>query len=126
MGLFHRKHKMPTAEELAAGGPDGRFAILDDHGHLVEYVPDDFDEIVVTADKKLAMGRLEMGWLLLDEVVGPGQGQGSSEIAVSRVGMPQDSVGGQTRRLAVVHDLPPGDVTTYVVGLLKSGRGPSS
>jgi hypothetical protein len=62
-----------------------------------------------------------MGWMVLDEVVGPGRGRGGEEIVVRRVGMPQDSMWGEMRRLAVVHDLPPGDVTTYVVGRLRGG-----
>jgi len=125
VGLFHRKHTMPTAEELAAGGADGVFTLLDADGHPVSYAPEEFEEIMVTVDAKQARGRLEMGWLLLDEVVGPGKGRGGQDIVVSRVGMPQDSMDGQMRRLATVHDLPPGDVTTYVVGRLRAGREPA-
>jgi hypothetical protein len=80
MGLFDSlRHKKPHGDPLA-GGADGCFDVLDAGGHLVRYLPDDFDEIWTTTDEHEAGHHVSIGWLLLDEVVGPGSGPGHVEI----------------------------------------------
>ena len=118
MGLFDSwRHKKPQGDPVA-GGADGFFDVLDGDGHLVRYLPDDFDEIWTTTDEHEAGRHVTIGWLLLDEVVGSGDGP-DREVFVTR----PTSTGGEglaVRTFPV--KIGPDDVTTYVLGYLKPGR----
>ena len=118
MGLFDSwRHKKPQGDPVA-GGADGFFDVLDGDGHLVRYLPDDFDEIWTTTDEHEAGRHVSIGWLLLDEVVGSGDGP-DREVFVTR----PTSTGGEglaVRTFPV--KIGPDDVTTYVLGYLKPGR----
>jgi hypothetical protein len=118
VGLFDSwRHKKPQGDPLA-GGADGFFDVLDADGHLVRYLPDDFDEIWTTTDEHEAGHHVSIGWLLLDEVVGSGDGP-DREVFVTR----PTSTGGEglaVRTFPV--KIGPDDVTTYILGYLKPGR----
>jgi hypothetical protein len=120
MGLFDSLgHKKPQGDPLA-GGADGYFDVLGADGGLVRYLPDDFDEIWTTTDEHEAGRHVSIGWLLLDEVVGPGSGPGHVEIQQRAV-----FTGGATGNFSVRSvpvDVGPDDATTYVLGYLKPGR----
>ena len=109
--LFHRHDDKPGP---AQGGADGRFQVVGDDGKPVFYLPDDFDEIYTTTDEHEAGRHVKIGWLLLDEVVGPGEGPGEIEI-VQRL-VREGTV------LSVPVERAPEDETTYVLGYLKPGR----
>ena len=109
--------KKPQGDPLT-GGADGAFDVLDAGGGLVRYTPDDFDEIWTTTDEHEAGRHVSLGWILLDEVVGRGDGP-EREVLVTR----PTSAGGEglaVRTFPV--KIGPGDVTTYVLGYLKPGR----
>lgn len=111
MGLFG--HKDPPPDPLK-GGSDGVFNVLDDEGRPVRYTPDDFDEIFTTTDEHDAGRHVGLGWLLLDEMVGPGEGNGGLEFRMEPTG--------EGRYQSAPHELPGDDVTTYILGYLKPGR----
>lgn len=114
-GLF--RGKTPKGDP-STGGADGFFDVLDADGRLVRYTPDDFDEIWTTTDEREAGRHVGLGWILLDEVVGRGDGP-DREVLVTR----PTSAGGEglaVRTFPV--KIGPGDTTTYVLGYLKPGR----
>ena len=81
------------------------------------YTPDDFDEIYLTTDEHEAGRHVKIGWLLLDEVVGKGDGPDRIEF-VKRC-RPWERTGSQR---IVPSSVGPDDETTYVLGYLKPGR----
>lgn len=83
-------------------------------GRLVRYTPDDFDEVWTTTDEHEAGHHVSLGWILLDEIVGRGEGSGGLEFRMEPTG--------EGRYQSAPHELPPDDVTTYVLGYLKPGR----
>lgn len=113
--LFGRDKK---AGDLAGGGADGVFDVLDDDGRLVRYTADDFDEIWTTTDEVEAKRHVRLGWLLLDEYTGRGHGPGHEEFVTRPVFSGSGSVSART----VPIEVGPGDETTYVLGYLKPGR----
>lgn len=120
MGLFDVfRHKEPQGDPLT-GGADGFFDVLDDDGRLVRYTPDDFDEIWTTTDEHEAGHHVSIGWILLDEVVGAGDGPGHTEFRQKGVYTGGESGGFSLRSVPV--EVGPDDVTTYVLGYLKAGR----
>jgi hypothetical protein len=110
MGLFHR-HREPGP---AKGGADGRFQIIGDDGKPLYYLPDDFDEIFSTTDEHEAGRHVKIGWLLLDEVVGKGDGPGREEFEMRATG--------EGRWLSTPVRRQSDDETTYILGYLKPGR----
>ena len=111
MGFFGRKK--PAGDPLK-GGADGVFDVLDAAGRLVRYTPADFDEIWTATDEHEAGCHVGLGWIMLDEVVGLGEGSGGVEFRMEPTG--------EGRYQSKPHELPPDDVTTYVLGYLKPGR----
>ena len=110
MGIFRRHDK-------SAGEPT-EFTVLRGDA-FVTYKREDFAELERTTDK-LEMERLVgLGWLVLDEALGPGSGPGHEEFHMSGV-MTGSVFGGQAAR-AVPMEMPPDDVTTYTLGYLKDG-----
>ena len=101
------------------GGADGRFMVSDADGRPVCYTPDDFDEIYLTTDEHEAGRHVEIGWLLLDEVVGKGHGPDRIEFVKRMVSSGGD--GGPSLRTVPIN-VGPDDETTYVLGYLKPGR----
>ena len=79
MGLFGRKHQ-DEPENVAAGGADGAFEVVDAAGNRVRYTPADFDEIFTTSEAREMHRHVEIGWLLLDEWVGRDPGRSASWI----------------------------------------------
>ena len=115
MGLFDVfRHKEPQGDPFT-GGADGFFDVLDDDGRLVRYTPDDFDEIWTTTDEHEAGHHVSIGWILLDEVVGVGDGPGELEFRMQPTG--------EGRYQSAPHFAAPAGVTTYVLGFPKPGRG---
>ena len=115
MGLFDVfRHKEPQGDPLT-GGADGFFDVLDDDGRLVRYTPDDFDEIWTTTDQHEAGHHVSIGWILLDEVVGAGDGPGELEFRMEPTG--------EGRYQSAPHFAASRGVTTYVLGFPKPGRG---
>ncbi len=97
MSLF-RQHQDEPRESRCVDPRDSagrRFEVTAEDGSVTCYAADDFEEIFTTPDEREARRHISLGWLLLDEVVGPGKRPG-------QVG--------------------PDDVTTYVLGYLKPGR----
>jgi hypothetical protein len=114
VGLFDAfRHRQPAGDPLA-GGADGCFDVLDAAGRLVRYLPDDFDEIWTTTDEHAAGHHVSIGWILLDEVAGPGPGTGELEFRMEPTG--------EGRYQSASHYAPPDVVTTYILGYLKPGR----
>ena len=111
MGFFGRKK--PAGDPLK-GGVDGVFDVLDAAGRLVRYTPADFYEIWTATDEHEAGCHVGLGWILLDEVVELGEGSGGVEFRMEPTG--------EGRYQSKPHELPPDDVTTYVLGYLKPGR----
>jgi hypothetical protein len=117
VGLFSRKHQEDEPENVAAGGADGAFDVVDASGRRVRYTAADFDEIFTTTEARVMRRHVEIGWLLLDEWVGHDPGRSSSWIDTGY----RRSAG---RVLPAQDDpeyVPPSDVTTYVLGYLKDG-----
>jgi hypothetical protein len=115
LGLL--RGKAPEGDPLT-GGADGFFDVLDAGGHLVRYTPDDFDEIWTTTDEREAGRHVSLGWILLDEVVGRGDGL-DREVLVTR----PTSTGGEglaVRTFPV--KIGPGTMTTYILGYPRPGR----
>ena len=83
-------------------------------GRLVRYTPADFDEIWTATDEHEAGCHVGLGWIMLDEVVGLGERSGGVEFRMEPTG--------EGRYQSKPHELPPDDVTTYVLGYLKPGR----
>ena len=116
MGLFSRK-RQDEPENVAAGGPDGAFEVVDTAGSRIRYTAADFDEIFTTTEAREMHHHVEIGWLLLDEWVGRDPGRTASWVdtgfrrSAGRVLPAQDDP----------EYVPPSDVTTFVLGYLKDG-----
>lgn len=80
----------------------------------MRYTPADFDEIWTTTDEREAGHHVSIGWILLDEVTGPGSGMGELEYRMEPTG--------EGRYQSAPHYASPVDVITYVLGYLKPGR----
>jgi len=101
----------------ATGGADGVFEVRGDHGKLVRYAADDFDEVFATTDEHEAGRHVKLGWILLDERVGREGGKPAVDTFWRRAA---------GRALPAADDpqyAAPEDVTTYVLGYLKEGAG---
>jgi hypothetical protein len=106
--------EQPPADP-ASGGADGVFEVLGDHGELVRYTTDDFDEVFMTTDEHEAGRHVGLGWILLDERAGREGGKPSLDTFWRRAA---------GRVLPAVDDpqhAAPDDVTTYVLGYLNEG-----
>jgi hypothetical protein len=114
VGLFDRFRRPGPAGDPITGGADGCFDVLDAGGRLVRYVPDDFDEVWTTTDEHEAGQHVRIGWILLDELTGPGSGTGELEFRMEPTG--------EGRYQSTPHLGAPDDVTTYILGYLKPGR----
>ena len=114
MGLFDAFRRGRPESDPLAGGADGCFDVLGADGRLVRYVPDDFDEIWTTTDEREAGRHVSLGWLLLDEVTGPGSGTGELEFRMEPAG--------EGRYQSAPHYAAPAGATTYILGCLKPGR----
>jgi hypothetical protein len=116
VGLFNRKHD-DEPENVAAGGPDSAFEVVDAAGKRLRYTATDFDEIFTTTESREMRRHVDIGWLLLDEWVGRDPGRTASWIdtgfrrSAGRVLPAQDDP----------EYAPPSDVTTFVLGYLKDG-----
>lgn len=62
------RDRLPAPADPAKGGADGIFEVVGPTG-VVHYTPDDFEEIFTTTDGHEAARHVDLGWLLLDEVV---------------------------------------------------------
>jgi hypothetical protein len=114
VGLFDAfRHGRPAGDPLA-GGADGCFDVLDADGRHVRFMPDDFDEIWTTTDEREAGRHVGIGWILLDEVTGPGPGAGELEFRMEPAG--------EGRYQSAPHYAAPAVVTTYILGYPKPGR----
>jgi hypothetical protein len=124
MGLFDVFHHKEPAGDPLAGGADGFFDVLDGDGRLVRYAPDDFDEIWTTTDEHEAGHHVSIGWILLDEVVGAGDGPGRTEFRQKAVytGGEAGAIGGGFSVRSVPVEIGPDNVTTFILGYLKPGR----
>jgi hypothetical protein len=108
-------HDDRATGDIAKGGADGVFEVLDADGRLVRYTPDDFDEVFSSTDEHEAGRHVKLGWLLLEEVVGREGGKPALDTFWRRV------VG---RALPAADDpqyRAPDNVTTYILGHLKEG-----
>jgi hypothetical protein len=114
MGLFDAFRRTPPESDPLTDAADGFFDVLDDHGRPVRYTPDDFDEIWTTTDEHDAGHHVSIGWILLDEIVGAGDGPGELEFRMEPTG--------EGRYQSAPHYAAPAGVTTYVLGYLKPGR----
>jgi hypothetical protein len=116
VGLFNRGHD-DEPENVAAGGPDSAFEVIDAAGKRLSYTATDFDEIFTTTESREMRRHVDIGWLLLDEWVGRDPGRTASWIdtgfrrSAGRVLPAQDDP----------EYAPPSDVTTFVLGYLKDG-----
>ena len=124
MGLFDAFRPKVPQDDPRTGGADGFFDLLDGDGRLVRYAPDDFDEIWTTTDEHEMRRHVGLGWLLLDEVVGAGDGPGHTEFRQKPVytGGEPGAIGGGSSLRSVPVEIGPDDVTTYILGYLKDGR----
>jgi len=117
VGLFSRKRHDDEPENVAAGGADGAFEVVNAAGSRVRFTPHDFDEIFTTTEAREMRKHVDIGWLLLDEWVGRDPGRSASWIDTGL----RRSAG----RVLPAQDDPeyvaPSDVTTYVLGYLKDG-----
>ncbi|HZL65501.1 MAG TPA: hypothetical protein VFD50_11235 [Thermoleophilia bacterium] len=86
-------------------------------GDVVRYAEADFDELWKTTDEHEMRRHVGLGWILLDEQVGPGDGPGHPELA-ARTETTGGGWGLTMRTVAV--DAGPDDVTTYLLGHLKA------
>jgi hypothetical protein len=112
MSIFHRDKapEQPTEFTVLFGN------------EFVTFTTDDFAEIERTTDKHEMQRLVDLGWLLLDESSGPGNGPPHTEFV-----MRASFFEGQAAKAVPVEE-PPGDVTLYTVGSLKdgaTGRQPS-
>jgi hypothetical protein len=124
MGLFDLFKRKDAGGDPLTGGADGCFEVLDADGRLARYTPDDFDEIWTTTDEHQAGHHVSIGWILLDEVVGPGDGPGRVEFRQKAVLTGGSELGNMSLRSVPV-EVGPDDVTTYILGYLKPGRSGS-
>jgi len=96
-----------------AGGPDRVFEVAGADGAAVRYAQADFDELWTTTDEREMRRHVGLGWILLDEQVGPGDGPGRIEL-VTRAETSGGAGGLSLRKVPV--EVAPDDVTTYLLG----------
>jgi len=96
---------MSSAREWEVASADGR---------VTRYTDDDFDEIWETTDEHEMRRHVGLGWVLLDESVGAGEGPAHEEIEIR--GDTRGGTGLSMRAAAV--EVGPDDVTTYMLGHL--------
>lgn len=95
---------------------DRVFEVIGSDGAAVRYTETDFDELWNTTDEREMRRHVRLGWVLLDEQVGPGEGPGHVEL-VTRAET-SGGAGGLTMRKVPV-EVGPDDATTYLLGHLK-------
>jgi len=95
------------------------FEVSGADGSVARYAATDFDELWQTTDEREMRRHVGLGWILLDEQVGPGDGPGHVEL-VTRAET-SGGAGGLTMRKVPV-TVGPDDATTYLLGFLKPGR----
>jgi hypothetical protein len=93
------------------------FEVVGADGAAVRYSEAEFDELWSTTDEREMRRHVGLGWILLDEQVGPGDGPGHLEL-VTRAET-SGGAGGLTMRKVPV-EVGPDDVTTYLLGHLKA------
>jgi len=125
VGFFERVFGGGKTERVATPpvAAPRTYDLSDPDGNARRYSSDDFDEVYTTLDEPEMRRLVGIGWLLLDEQVGPGGGAGRVEFeqrAVPTSWGAGFSGGMSTRTVPVERD--PDDVTTYVLGHLKTGR----
>ena len=89
------------------------FDVVDVQGNTRRFTAEDFDEFWTTSDEHEARRHVALGWQLIDETVGPGQGRGGLEFRMVPTG--------EGRYQSAPRELPPDNVTTYLLGFLKPG-----
>jgi hypothetical protein len=117
VGLFRRKRHGDEPKNVAGGGADGAFEMVDAAGHRVRYAATDFEEIFTTTEAREMRRHVEVGWLLLDERVGHDPARTASWVDIGYRRMAGRVLPAQDDP----HYVPASDVTTYVLGYLKPG-----
>ena len=113
MGIFHHKDEShDESPEASTPRPSRTYHVVDKHGRALRYVSDDFDEIFSTTDVREAGRHVGLGWLLLDETMGPGHEPGHLEFEMRATGADYQSTPVVRAGSAA---------TTYVLGYLKDG-----
>jgi len=92
------------------------FEVSDSDGATVRYTEAEFDELWSTSDEHEMRRHVGLGWILLDEQVGPGDGPGHVEL-VTRAETSGGAGGLSLRKVPV--EVGPDDVTTYLLGHLR-------
>ena len=133
MGFFDRLcgDHAETDEPAAQPTPPGRqtYDVSDRDGNARRYSDDDFDEIYATLDEQEMRRLVGIGWLLLDEVAGAGEGPERIEFAerpspgsrwVPGVpGTPSSMTGSSWHSVPIT--VPGEELTGYVLGHLRVG-----
>jgi hypothetical protein len=96
--------------------PERTFEVTDADGGVVRYAEADFDELWETTDEHEMRRHVSLGWILLDERVGPGDGPDHVEL-VTRAET-SGGAGGLTMRKVPV-TVGPDDATTHLLGHLR-------
>jgi hypothetical protein len=95
--------------------PAREWEVASADGSVLRYAPGDFDEIWETTDEREMRRHVRLGWVLLDEQVGPGSGPGHVELE-TRAETSGGAGGLSMRKVPVT--VGPDDVTTYTLGHL--------
>ncbi len=99
-------------------GDGGRgFDVSGADGDVVRYAEADFDGLWQTTDEHEMRRHVGLGWILLDEQVGPGEGPGHMEL-VTRAETSGGAGGLTMRKVSVT--VAPDDATTYLLGHLRA------
>jgi len=99
--------------------PAREWEVASADGSVTHYTEGNFDEIWTTTDEHEMRRHVGLGWVLLDESVGPGSGPGHVELETRAE--TSGGAGGLSMRKVPVN-VGPDDVVTYVLGYLRPGR----
>jgi hypothetical protein len=99
-------------------GTGRAYEVIGADGAAVRYAETDFDEIWTTTDVHEARRHVGLGWILLDESVGPSD-EPAVEVLDNRA--VASGIGGGSYRTVPVPGAPDDEIT-YVLGYLKPGH----